>query len=99
MDQDVGPASTGATGQGDVLPPPAARVMTRKERREFQVIAAYLRTLRVELPTDPLQLMLHWGFYGWALDRLEGRGTRGRPRHHSQRPAEQFYELFKQYKA
>jgi hypothetical protein len=47
--------------------------MNRKERQELRHIAAWLKTIRVELPTEPMDLMLHASFYEWAINVLEGK--------------------------
>jgi len=70
--------------------------MNRKERNELRAIAAWLKTIRIELPSEPLDLLLHASFYGWAIEILEGKKA-GQPKKH-ENPRIAFIEMMKQFK-
>src|SRR5262245_28493415 len=69
--------------------------MNRKERNELRAIAAWLKTTRIELPSEPLDLMLHASFYGWAIEILEGKKA-GQPKK-LENPRVAFIEMMKQF--
>jgi hypothetical protein len=70
--------------------------MNRKERAELRAIAAWLKTIRIELPSEPLDLALHASFYKWAIEILEGKKA-GQPKKH-ENPRVSLIQFMKQFK-
>jgi hypothetical protein len=73
--------------------------VTRKERRELQAIAAFLRSLEICWPTDPLQIVVQHTFMKWAVAVLEGRDpNEGRRTRASNETLEYFGKLTEELK-
>ena len=70
--------------------------MNRKERAELRAIAAWLKTIRIELPSEPLDLALHVSFAEFAIQVLEGKKA-GQPKK-QENPRVALIQFMKQFK-